>query len=72
MDIKSEIKSNIIGSGWTMTEVVNEINRRRKLENKKKLSLSNLSNKINRQTIKYSEIKEIASVINCNLEWRSK
>lgn len=72
MAIKDEIKGNLTLKGWTLTEVVNEINRRRKIRGLKKTSISNVSNKINRGTIKYIEVKEIADIIGCSLEWRDK
>ncbi len=72
MKTKDEIKGNLTLKGWTLTEIVNEINRRRKISGLKKTSVSNVSNKINRGTIKYDEVKEIADIIGCSLEWRDK
>ncbi len=72
MKTKDEIKGNLTLKGWTLTEIVNEINRRRKVSGLKKTSVSNVSNKINRGTIKYDEVKEIADIIGCSLEWRDK
>ena len=72
MKTKDEIKGNLTLKGWTLTEIVNEINRRRKGSGLKKTSVSNVSNKINRGTIKYDEVKEIADIIGCSLEWRDK
>lgn len=72
MKTKDEIKGNLTLKGWTLTEIVNEINRRRKISGLKKTSVSNVSNKINSGTIKYDEVKEIADIIGCSLEWRDK
>ena len=72
MKTKDEIKGNLTLKGWTLTEIVNEINRRRKISGLKKTSVSNVSNKINRGTIRYDEVKEIADIIGCSLEWRDK
>ncbi len=72
MKTKDEIKGNLTLKGWTLTEIVNEINRRRKISGLKKTSVSNVSNKINRGTIKYDEVKEIADIIGCSLVWRDK
>lgn len=72
MKTKDEIKGNLTLKGWTLTEIVNEINRRRKVNGLKKTSVSNVSNKINRGTIKYDEVKEIADIIGCSLAWRDK
>ena len=48
------------------------MNRRRKLENKELTTESNILNKIRRETIKYTEVKEIADIIGCKLEWKKK
>lgn len=65
--IHREIKSNIAKCGMTLTEVVNRINLNRSNENK--TTIQNLSNKITRGTIKYSEILEIASILNMDIVW---
>ena len=48
------------------------MNRRRRLENKPITTESNILNKIRRETIKYTEVKEIVDIIGCNLEWKKK
>ena len=63
--IHREIKANIAKSGMTLTEVVTQINRNRSKENQ--TTIQNLSNKITRGTIKYSEILEIASILNMSI-----
>ena len=40
--------------------------------NKELTTESNILNKIRRKTIKYTEVKEIADIIGCNLEWKKK
>ena len=60
--IHREIKSILAKSGMTLTEVVNQINLSRSEDNQ--TTIQNLSNKITRGTIKYSEILEIATVLN--------
>lgn len=71
-NIHNEIKGNLSLNGWKFKEVINEMNRRRKLENRKLTTESNILNKIRRETIKYTEVKEIADIIGCNLEWKKK
>lgn len=71
-NIHNEIKGNLSLNGWKFKEVINEMNRRRKLENKELTTESNILNKIRRKTIKYTEVKEIADIIGCNLEWKKK
>lgn len=65
--IHREIKANIAKAGMTLTEVVNQMNLNRSKENQ--TTIQNISNKITRGTIKYSEILEIASVINMSIIW---
>ena len=65
MEIKNEIKSLLAQHGWTMTEVVNALN----LKHGRRDSVQNLSNKITKGTLRYSEVKEIAEVIGCRIEW---
>lgn len=68
----NEIKGYLALNGWKFKEVINEMNRRRRLENKELTTESNILNKIRRETIKYTEVKEIADIIGCNLEWKKK
>lgn len=68
----NEIKGNLALNGWNFKEVINEMNRRRKLQNKELTTESNILNKIRRETIKYTEVKEIADIIGCNLEWKKR
>lgn len=65
--IHNEIKAYIAKSGMTLTEVVNLMNLNRSEDNQ--TSIQNISNKISRGTIKYSEILEIASILNMNIKW---
>lgn len=66
--IRNEIKSYIAQSGWTLTDIVWELNTR--LD--KPTTTQNISNKLTRGTIKYSEVKEIADIIGYDIEWRRK
>lgn len=68
--IKNEIKGYISSSGWTLTEIVNKMNDN--LPDDKKTTVQNISNKLTRGTIKYSEVKEIADIIGMNIEWNKK
>lgn len=68
--IKNEIKGYISSSGWTLTEIVNKMNEN--LPDEKKTTVQNISNKLTRGTIKYSEVKEIADIIGMNIEWNKK
>lgn len=66
--IRNEIKAYIAQSGWTLTEIVKVWNER----NEEKTTTQNISNKLSRGTIKYSEVKEIADIIGYCVEWKQK
>lgn len=65
MEVKNEIKSIIAKHGWTMTEVVAALNAKHGRND----SVQNLSNKLKKGTLRYSEADEIAEVIGCKIEW---
>lgn len=67
IDIKNEIKSYIVKSGWTLTDIVKEMNKTR--SESEQTTTQNISNKLSRGTIKYSECKEIAGIIGYSIEW---
>lgn len=67
LDIKNEIKSKLAASGFTLTQVVEKMNE--VLEVDKQTTVQNISNKLSRGTIKYSEVKEIAEIIGMKIEW---
>lgn len=66
--IHKEIKMNLARSGTTLTEVVNKMNMTRSKD--RQTTIQNISNKIMRGTIKYSEILEIAAILNMHIEWK--
>lgn len=69
-EIRNEIKSYIAMSGWTLTDIVKEMNKTRtELE---QTTSQNISNKLTRGTIKYSECKEIARIIGYKIEWKKR
>lgn len=65
MALRDEIKSIIVKSGLTMNEVVRRINEKYDRHD----SVSNLSNKLTRGTLKYREAEEIAEAIGYHIEW---
>lgn len=69
-DIRNEIKSYIAKSGWTITDIVKALNE--KYPSEKDTTSQNLSNKLSRGTIKYSECREIAEIIGYKIEWVEK
>ena len=64
--IKNEVKSYIIREGFTMKKIAGL------LDNESKVALQNLSNKLSRGTIKYSEIKQIADILGYEIMWIKK
>ena len=56
--IRNEVKSYIAQSGFTLTYIVEQMNKSR--DEQHKTTTQNISNKLSRGTIKYSEIKEIS------------
>jgi len=69
-DVRNEIKSYIAMSGWTLTDIVKVFNARRAPE--EQTTTQNISNKLTRGTIKYSECKEIAEIIGFEIMWVRK
>lgn len=69
-DIKWQVKSMLAKQKKTLTEVVDEINKRH--PERKKTTIQNISNKLTRGTIKYSEILEIADIIGVQIWWTEK
>lgn len=65
--IKDEVKGYITLSGWRMSDVAKKISKKGS-----KVPLQNLSNKLSKGTIKYSEIKEIADAIGYEIVWKKK
>lgn len=68
--VKNEIKGYISSSGWTITDIVEKMNE--SLPTEKKTTVQNISNKLTRGTIKYSEVIEIADIIGMKIEWNKK
>ena len=65
MSIKNDIKSYIIKSGWTISKVQEELNKK----NNTTYSVQNLSKKITNETLKYSEVLEIAEILGYTITW---
>ncbi|NFF77346.1 LLM class flavin-dependent oxidoreductase [Clostridium sporogenes] len=68
MSIKDDIKSYIVKSGWTLTQVQEELNKK----NDTNYSVQNLSKKLNNETIKYKELLQIAEIIGYEIKWITK
>ncbi|NFI03889.1 LLM class flavin-dependent oxidoreductase [Clostridium botulinum] len=68
MELKDEIKAYIVSSGWSITDLNKELN---KLNNTE-YTVQNLSSKIRKGSLKYSEILQIADIIGYEIEWNRK
>ena len=65
MNIRNEIKSQIIRAGFTMQEALAE-------EHDWSDSVSNLSAKLQRESIRYKEVMELADVLDCDIVWAKR
>ena len=65
--IRNEIKSYIAASGWSLVDLVAKMNESRSAD--EQTPPQNISNKLTRGTIKYSEVKEIADIIGFKVVW---
>ena len=65
--IKDEIKGYIVMNGWRMGDVARKISKPNS-----KSPLQNLSNKLNNETIRYTEVKEIADALGYEIKWEKK
>lgn len=65
MPLKEDLKAIIIKAGWTMTSMVEEINKR----NNKNTTVQNFSSKLIRGTLKYTEVEEVLNILGYKIEW---
>ncbi len=65
MNIRNEIKAYIIRTGWTMLNLVEELSARYGWSS----SVSNLSAKLQRESLRYKEAIQIADVLGYDIVW---
>ena len=65
MNVKNEVKSIIVRSGMTMQQVVDLLSDEYGWSD----SVSNLSAKLQRESIRYKEVLELADVLGYDLVW---
>ena len=65
MSIRNEIKAQIVRVGFTMQEVVDRLHDEYDWSD----SVSNLSAKLQRESIRYKEVMELADVLDCDIVW---
>ena len=68
MNVRNEIKAQIIRAGMTMQEVVDLLSE----EYGRSDSVANLSAKLQRESIRYKEILELADVLGYEIIWQKK
>ena len=65
MALKDDLKAAIIKSGFTMTQVVEQLN----VKYDRDTSIQNFSSKLRRETLKYTEVEEILDIIGYSIVW---
>ena len=68
MSVRNEIKAQIIRAGFTMQEVVELLHDEYGWSD----SVSNLSAKLQRESISYKEVVELADVLGYDLVWQKR
>ena len=68
MSIRNEIKSQIIRTGFTMQELVDRLADEYDWSD----SVSNLSAKLQRESIRYKEVVELADVLGYDIVWQKR
>ena len=68
MSIRNEIKARIVQEGTTMSEIVRKLSAVYGWS----ASVPNLSDKLKRGTLRYSEAIELADVLSYDIIWRKR
>ena len=68
MNVRNEIKAQIIRTGMTMQQVVDLLSDEYGWSD----SVSNLSAKLQRESIRYKEVVELADVLGFEIVWRKR
>ena len=68
MNVRNEIKAQIIRTGITMQEVVDLLSQEYCWSD----SVSNLSAKLQRESIRYKEVLELADVLGYEIVWQKR
>ena len=67
-NIRNEIKANIVRAGFTMQELVDVLHDEYGWSD----SVSNLSAKLQRESIRYREVVELADALGYDLVWQQR
>ena len=68
MNIRNEIKAQIIRAGFTMQELVDRLSDEYDWSD----SVSNLSAKLQRESIRFKEVVELADVLGYDIVWQKR
>ena len=68
MNIRNEIKAQIVRAGFTMQELVDRLSDVYDWSD----SVSNLSAKLQRESIRYKEVVELADVLGYDIVWQKR
>ena len=68
MNIRNEIKAQIVRAGFTMHELVDRLADEYDWSD----SVSNLSAKLQRESIRYKEVVELADVLGYDIVWQKR
>jgi len=68
MNIRNEIKAQIVRAGFTMQELVDRLADEYDWSD----SVSNLSAKLQRESIRYKEVAELADVLGYDIVWQKR
>ena len=68
MNVRNEIKAYIIRTGMTIQQVVEELSDQYGWSD----SVSNLSAKLQRESIRYKEVLELADVLGYDIVWQKR
>lgn len=68
MNIRNEVKAQIIRAGFTMQELVDRLSDEYDWSD----SVSNLSAKLQRESIRYKEVVELADVLGYDIVWQKR
>ena len=68
MNIRNEIKAQIVRAGFTMQELVDRLSDEYDWSD----SVSNLSAKLPRESIRYKEVVELADVLGYDIVWQKR
>ena len=68
MNIRNEIKAQIVRAGFTMQELMDRLSDEYDWSD----SVSNLSAKLQRESIRYKEVIELADVLGYDIVWQKR